>query len=523
MPTRLRSLYTGVDRDPGGRKFLKSIDRDLELALREFGPGAKRMKDKQIFVCDGFSPAIRVSRIGGREELEADGRALERRETITFCPLCQYMSASAGHAEVAESCPECGNTKNSTTVAPELQFRTYESWVPNGFRVQSSRPSLAGEEDRHGTSSRTFLAVSLGDRVTFERVLNSSLTTGLDERLYCINDRMGKLFFTDSLDGQRDRIAGDSNGWVGGQIRAESNTMGNIAFAIHASKRTDVLRIRHDEVPPGLDLDPRRSGGAVRVAFASAGELIRRAWALELDISPEEIEVLSPAAIPGMSDPTRWQGPLTLADDHPNGAGYVAELRNRWCDLLNRFTHAEHPLAFVQTLTDKSKHGNCSRACYICLRSYQNRFIDPLLDWRLGLDLIRTLQDASYLCGLLNIVAPEGAAQDSHDWIAEARRSVDALCHAFPEECTQPNLLTSSRLPAFRVSEGDSSRIVLVRHPLWADRSSVEGNALDAAFVEADDITASLPPDIVDCFNLRHRPSWTRQRLLARLRGVNGA
>jgi len=518
MPTRVRPLYTGVGKGRR-RKFLKSIDRDLDLALTEFGPEARRMKDKRIFVCDGFSPAIRAGQ-PPREKLEHQGKALERKELIEYCPLCQYMSAKSDSKEPLEACPECGNAGGDGASEPSLAFRHFASWVPNGFRVKSKRPALAGEEDRHGTNCRAYLAVpTLGVGAELQTIENSSVTRNLDDKVYRVNDRMGRLYQSDSLDGKRMPIADHGeDGWVGGQVQATASDTGTFDFAIHSSKRTDVLRMKHETIPIGLNLDPRRAGGSVRVAFVSAGELIRRAWALELDVSPEEIHVLPPAAIPSAADPSQWQGLLTFSDDHPNGAGYVAELKDRWSEFLRRFVGEGQPLRFVERLIDSEKHGRCGRACYTCLRSYRNRFIDPLLDWRLGYELIRTLQDPRHTVGLTETDSTGDKSPGIRDWTNDASDAVERLCSAFPDDCKRAVELTTSSVPAFKLEDNGRARVVLVRHPLWADKSPLSDNVLDAAYVEAEGLDLAFPPDIVDSFNLRHRLSWTRERLIGRLR-----
>ncbi len=518
MPTRLRSLYTGVRKNTSNQLCISTMDRDLELSLSEFGPEAKRMKDKRVFVCDGFSPTLRVESFNGRDRIKSEGQALERRVFIHFCPVCQYMGSTNSHLGNTESCPECGNSATDTVDDSCMRYRSFESWVPNGFRVKSDPPLLASDEDRHGTNGRTYLAVpSIDSSLQMKTVANSCVTMNLDDKVFRVNDRLGKLYQSMSFGGTRCKIAG-SGEFADGQIPANTLDQGGKSFAVHSVKRTDVLRIKHATIPNGLHLDPRRGGGAVRVAFVSAGELIRRAWALDLDISPEEIHVLPPASIPCSQDPSQWQGLLTLCDDHPNGAGYVEELKNRWGEFLKRFVGKGPSLAFIDNILTL-EHQECKSACYTCLRSYRNRFIDPLLDWRLGYELIRTLQDPGYVVGLIDMDQTGSSSAGLCSWTLDTQVSVDKLIAAFPGECRPIQVpLSSSPLPAFVLQEGGRSRVVLVRHPLWANRSSLTGNLLDAAFVEAEQRQHSHLPDIIDSYNLCHRPSWTQEKLLARLR-----
>ena len=524
LPTRLRMLYTNVDSAQSGNPILRKIDRDINLALTEFAPGAKRIKDKHVYTCDGFSPELYLER-GGR--IKPEGQALECQQRLLFCPSCQYFLAKrpSDSGGDGDPCPACGNPPfaGDSSVDDFQRFRTIDSWVPNGFRVKSETAGMVGEEDRHGKSGRAFVAVpSLCDEPPSD-VCNTSISR-TDAAMFRVNDRNGDLYSAgpNSLPIGRSCEIADSGKWAEGQVEATSTDRGAVRFAIHSSRRTDVLRLSHAKIPNGLDLDPRRAGAGVRIAFISAAELIRRAWATHLDISPSEIHVLQPAAIPSPGDPTRWQGLVTLCDDHPNGAGYVDELKTRWKIFLDDFCSATPKYKFVERLIDKEGHAKkCRRACYECLRSYQNRFIDSLLDWRLGYELLKTLRDPSYAVGLLDFPSSHSQSPGLCQWVKEAEAACKSICNSFPEEFKRASGFHDKNLPVLRVEEGEKSRFIVVRHPLWADRSSLVDNVLDRTYIAAKQRSdeTDMDPDIIDSFNLWHRPSWTRQRILDRLRG----
>jgi hypothetical protein len=243
--------------------------------------------------------------------------------------------------------------------------------------------------------------------------------------------------------------------------------------------------------------------------------LVRRAWSRKLDISEDEMLVLPPALVESHADPQVTTGLLTLCDDHPNGSGFVAELRSKWMEFLDDFFADPSPLQFVQkSLLGETHRKSCSRACYVCLRSYRNRFLDSLFDWRLGYELLKTLHDADHRAGLLDIDAGMKASAGLEGWLAEATKARDAICSAFdgfdPVDRSKTDVL-----PAFTVKNGTAVLPVVVRHPLWADGSSLQGNILDARCVEIGDRdSGQLEPVTIDSYNLRHRPVWTRDRLL---------
>src|SRR5215213_4541719 len=61
MPTRVRNLYLGSRSRPGapGSWIWSAVDRDLDIAIFEFAPGAVLTKDKQEHLCVGVTGALR--------------------------------------------------------------------------------------------------------------------------------------------------------------------------------------------------------------------------------------------------------------------------------------------------------------------------------------------------------------------------------------------------------------------------------------------------------------------------------
>jgi hypothetical protein len=254
----------------------------------------------------------------------------------------------------------------------------------------------------------------------------------------------------------------------------------------------------------------------VRIAFVSAGELLRRMVAFELDISAHELHVLPPVVVPCHGDSSRKQFRLVLTDDHPNGAGYVTELVRRWHELVGDFCSDSPRGAFAARLVSDEHTARCERACYDCLRSYRNRFIDSLLDWRLGYELIRTLWDEQYVAGADGKFRSPGLAS----WLSAVQLGCNTMATAFENEFTVDDALPADRLPTLLLRHHDRCRLVAVRHPFWADRSSLVGNIVDCSWVDlearSEDMTHA--PTLIDSFNLIHRPSRTRQRLIEALR-----
>ena len=118
-----------------------------------------------------------------------------------------------------------------------------------------------------------------------------------------------------------------------------------------------------------------------------------------------------------------------------------------------------------------------------------------LLDWRLGLSLLRALASSNFQCGLDG----DFSTPDLENWLLNATALRDIFCASF--SCSGEQF---GALPGFAV--GDKS--VIIVHPLW-DVDNPQSLLHEAiATVEAPDRVRYL-----DTFNLLRRPSWCYQSL----------
>ena len=505
MPTRVRELYLDLSEQDhrAGKLGKRTIDRDLELAITEFAPGSRRVKDKQIFECNGFSPELVWDRVGGRGRWAPLGPALERTRRFFWCPDClQFEILTPGVGKT--SCPACGLTVGEEATSGLI----CDASSPAAFRVLNSRPAAVGEADEHGVTSRSLLAVPTEQLDSSDVQSNAILESGFPE-VYRLNHNRRELFpFREARADERPiaQARFPNYGPYEGQLVVDLDS--DDRMAIYASKKTDVLRIRHASVPLGLELDPSLGRSSVRTAFYSAAELLRRAWAIELDIDPEEFDVPPVAVAPLDCEPWRRQGVMFLADHHANGAGFVTELRRRWGtfipDLLEGRTE------YADRILDSRHLHDCDRACYLCLRGYRNRFIDGLLDWRLGYDVLRLLEKPGYKVGI------DGDLTSSPSlvgWREAAQSAAETFVFMFGGETeVRYEVFDSSVLPCLRRTEGDDVRFVVVKHPLWASMSGLEGNLVDSAVVDCEaTASASGTTVVVDSLNLKHRPTSIRR------------
>ena len=247
---------------------------------------------------------------------------------------------------------------------------------------------------------------------------------------------------------------------------------------------------------------------AVRAAALSAAFILVQRAALDLDIDPEEFDIVDPRThiLNGASVPV-----LQITDHLINGSGFCERLesmdasgRARLVSLIESIVTdlAAFPLKEFRRIdikTDFDHAKQCDQACYLCLQRYGNQAYHGLLDWRLGLSFLEALNDPSFRCGLDgNFQSPSLS-----DWLTLARRYATELATRYRAD---GEVRDAGNLIAFRL---DRSRDQwgLVVHPLWNldNPSGVLQNAIDAM---------GNQPQFTDTFELARRQVSERERLV---------
>lgn len=501
MPSRVRLLYHGFRNH--NRETL-SIDRDLDLAITEFAPGSQKTKDKRVYTAIGFTaPLLKDSQAHWRP---AAPNPFARRMWLARCDLCHFVNTFDAEP-VMPGCPACGNSPEG-----EHAFRIFEIVVPAAFRTSFSHGVDAKADDEflpRGTSS-------VAERTDVLPVLvldtNTDLIPVSGGRVYRINDRGGRLF-TGQLGFARWIRGGVplSHQWIGEQYQ-NGRGDNNVQFtpeapepnkvALAAPKVTDVLRVRPHSVQRVLCLDliPHNRLGqaaAVKASHYSAAFILRSVVAEELDIDPEEIDISSVRAIE-LDDGTH-AGEIIVNDHLENGAGFTHWLseEDNWKQVLGTIVRNEHDKdTFIGKLLSNSHAEDCDAACYDCLKQYRNMSYHNLLDWRLGMSVLRVLADSEYVCG----VDGDFSLPELAGWLEFSGSLRTTFCQSF-RSCVPAEFG-----PLHGWNVGDLS--VILTHPLW---NTIQPHGILAealATIGADD-----PVRLVDTFNLQRRMSWVYQRL----------
>ena len=485
MPSRVRELFQHVS-----KHGVRSVDRDIDLAIMEFAPGSQKTKDKRIYKGIGFTaPFVKH----GADYEPASSNPLPHRRWMERCEGCHFTKTYESQPP-EEPCPECGRTKDDNP-----PFNTFPFAVPQGFRTSFGQGEDAKEDLEFLSSGAGTVAESDATPTTPVNGTNSATAYSSAGRVYRINDRHRQLFRGALGTATRSGVA-FSDQWIDERYQAADGltfmqTGPTEELAIAAPKDNRCYSSSAlTPTPRGLNLDPLLGWGSVKAAYYSGAFILRSLAAEQLDTDPEEIDVSNVRQVE-LGGAAR-AGEIVLSDHLANGSGFVAWIFQHWHALLSDATRDDHgPSTFIGSLISASHRASCDSSGYDCLRQYRNMVYHSLLDWRLGLVMLRALRSVTYPAGLDGIFeSPELVG-----WPALAEQLRNTFCAAFP---VQP--ITLGALPAFQA--GDVSAIVV--HPIWDTRAPSGILAESRAVVRTTNVT------YVDTFNLLRRQSWVYQQLL---------
>jgi DEAD/DEAH box helicase domain-containing protein len=491
MPSRVRSLFHGLRKGEA-----LTIDRDLDLAVTDFGPGSEKTKDKRVYTSIGFTAPYLFFR--NRWQIAGDNPVPWRR-WMEKCGMCHYAKTHENNFD-RDLCPKCNALKSDTAYG----YQIFPIVVPTAFRTTLGRGKDAKEDYDLLLGGQGIIAESDPVRGRLASKTNSWLSFTGSGRVYRLNTRKGRFFSGDLGTAWLPRPGGRSyefpHQWI--DLRFQ-NTENGVQFqgddshdllALAAPKTTDLLAIRPSSIKDGLCLDPIKEGAAIKAAYYSAAFLVRSIAAERLDIDPEEIDI---------SNVRRFEigagsfvGEIVINDHLPNGAGFTSWIAENWRTILESAVDPAPPEdTFAGGLLSES-HKMCDSSCPDCLRHYRNMNYHGLLDWRLGLSMLRVLAGESYSCGLdSQFTDPEIA-----DWLDTARVLRDQFCASF-EQCTSRDF---GPLPGFVAGR----KAVIVTHPLWNGERPM---GICAEAIAAAD--AGIEVRFLDTFNILRRASWAYQTI----------
>jgi len=514
MPSKVRVLYHGAI--PDGAREVPSIDRELDLAVTEFAPGAEKTKDKRIHQSFGVCPPLFLR--GGRLNAMTRNSFVER-QWMAHCSRCHFVKTHAlvlppQQQRQSDTCPRC-------FADLEHGYDEFEVRVPNAFFTKGLKE---GEDATEGGEIISAPAARLaeGDAQDAEPVsgLNAVSVFHAGARLYTLNDNKGRRFRGKTENNNELRAGRPNDGIVERWVADPQN--GAEEIALIAPKTTDSLIFRLASIPIGLDAAPIRplaAGAAqaseshvrpgVNSALVSAAFLIRSVAADELDIDPEEFDIchLRLAEIgPDLTGRSRFTGEFIFADHLANGSGFTRWLAGNLATIVSEIILAADGLGktnkeFLRKVLGDGHRNECETSCYSCLQNFRNMRYHSILDWQLGLSMVRMLANPTYQAGLDNVWTPV----ELRSWRDSVTRSVSIFTKNFGTNARIASL--EDGVAGFRFGE----LRVVVRHPLWdtVDPHGVFADWIDLSVAEVGQENVRS----VDSFDLSRRPSWVFQNL----------
>ncbi|MFC7477940.1 DEAD/DEAH box helicase [Dankookia sp. GCM10030260] len=473
MPTRVRELYMGLVPGQRGEYEWDTSDRDADLAIYEFAPGATLVREKRIHSIIGITstlpnPALRKG--GWQLPRQEERNPISESWWVACCPGCGGWTRLETPATT--ECVACGEAVSDTSfkqcVSPAAYRTDFDpkQTTEDEIRIVRSRIVCAeATPARFSDVPSSNIAAGLERSANILRLnpgpgheaLESNgfeLSEGTDEAWFGPRGKRKKI----SLHRQlllRSHAESRKNGW-------SSSNSGTQAW-LGSRKVTDSLFIRPIRLHPGLQI-ARVAGPtanvSVRAAAISAAFLLVDRAALELDVDPSEFEILLPRCshLQGSVYPV-----LQVADTLVNGSGLSRRLsspvnRPWFIDLMSSVVN-DHDQWPLRDFTASDHRLSCDQACYECMHRYGNRSYHGLLDWRLGFAYMRALIDPDYAVG------GDGGFQEPEleDWKATTIGGLERIARGTPEF----TVLRGMPLPALEWRKGKRSVVVAVKHPLW--------------------------------------------------------
>lgn len=441
FPTMIRALYSDPPTGLLDDSDCQVSTRPLGIAISQFAPGSEILRDSQIHVCYGFyTPDFST---GGRRVGCKSKNPFKAPRVLIRCSGCTHLEPPSGD-ESPTICPVCSSPRSLMKLYEPLGFRTTFT-SPGDYEAQQERgpvlrpPSL-------GLTSTPSKKFAIGGA-------DFSLYT--QAQVISINDNEGKMYELSPTSDNLGVVVRDPAVY---SVRVQNDRMTRSILdadgmnlsspidkaAICATAVTDVMVITLKSNAlkwPGDLFDiTKPSAKAIVISFA---EMFSKAAADTLSISPDELKVGEHSFKTNGIQTAQ----IFIADTLDNGAGYAAKLVES-AVLTEIFNHLND---VVRPRLESDFHRSmCDSSCPDCLRSYNNRSVHSMLDWRGALDLLEAVQN----------VFP-----DEQRWYREIDQVIDAFVTAYGSVLDLEKLTGTNY--GFIVSPNTSRAICLIP-PLWS-------------------------------------------------------
>ena len=418
MPTSIRNFYHKgeiIKKDyQSFEKYTGVIDRPIEQSIVEFAPGAMKTKDGGEYVSAGLTIPLEYAKF---EDYDAHLNELDPLEHSYNMELNDdfevqriTMPYDNNHASnckrlvvpKAYRTQEIINNKGISLDEDDSRsnYTPVTIWVDAYPAHPQNIPNGAGKwEIWNGNQNTT-------SDVWYINMNNMRFFTGQYawKSIGNNNSAIEPKFKAPKV---KAKLPGIPNFIMVDKLDGFNEIVGKpIEIALGAKKVTDILclSLNPNSIPRCLNLNCNTGNrSAIVAAFYSAASLIQRVYAENIDIDPNEIEI-SEVKI----DQNGWPS-VYMNDVAPNGAGFISMLcsintntgKLRLIEVMESIISPNTSSPFVESIRN---HANeCEKSCPKCLNTYYNRGLHHVLDWRLGMDVIKLLLDCNYQMGYDNL------------------------------------------------------------------------------------------------------------------------
>ncbi|MBD1429230.1 DEAD/DEAH box helicase [Sphingobacterium litopenaei] len=536
MPTTVKNLYHGINRKPEPL----SIDRAQAMAIYEFAPGAQKTKDKAIHQVIGFTSDFINVHNGIKNANTANQLPFSLNRWFVRCRACGFFETYSEERKAElesqsqlDVCPNCGED-NSNKYQPPFKLKS-----PRAYRTNLSAGSDTKDDSEFLLSRPPIFAEKIGS-ASVETRSNASISISDNDVTWRVNTNSDK-FFTGRLYNTNNRFPFNSRGyWFNNQwllndfatnvpdengysmLIQQITTSADEQIALASNKNTEVFRIAPTNVPYELDLNMffsetdlphvKAQSTGVRSGYYSAAFLLQRILADKLDVDPTEIEIAD-ISMKELEDGRRI-AEIILSDELPNGSGFVRYLYNNLVNILSESINPSSSNSYLGKIHSETHQGKCDDACYDCLKVFRNMNYHSLLDWRLGLSMLRVMNDSTFVCGAdgnFNYV-------ELKDWLAFAIKLCDSFYSSFYSNSQTAEIVEIKGLPIIKFGGKNKRNVIMIVHPFWNMRNFTEANWLAEIYNEIKEHTECNGGkiSIIDTFNLHRRPGWCYEKLIQR-------
>lgn len=388
FPTRTRNLI--IETDYKTNIIKDSIDRDLDIAISQFAPKAETIRDKKIHISVGISSKKLCD---------------DKTKKISICPECKNIKELTDSEDKKNHfCEICKSPTNIIeTIQPEAfitpsilnsEFAPIDYDGNFDFAPYSQRPQI----------NQSDITLIKGDG-NYNYLKNSELV-----QVISINDNMGQKYSFKKVK-QINNKEKENTYWISKEafdiykeklerkerkdLKVSTEDIEKSEIALTSSRYTDVFLTELNKIPKNIDLSivkDSKENIYSKIAYYSFAFLLRDSVANVLDVDRKEIIVgLRPFKNTNCHYVTNQ---IFLSDALENGAGYSNWLckEDNYKKVLKNITNGY----IYQHLTAPSHMDNCDSSCYNCMQSYNNLHYHGLLNWRLGLDFARMIEDENF-------------------------------------------------------------------------------------------------------------------------------